>query len=473
LREVSWFSVFLSSACTRNLLQALVAVGILLPTGLFSISFEHAWLESSPLPPLSESCYTVNSMARLMGHKTLHKVMRSSGFFFLAMAFVSTTFFIQGWGADDTSSPPSQETFVELSALLRGIEAATFQCIASPLLNRNLESYQEVPYSYDVSEWNYVFTGFMDNAGGKHAIIADALFAEVTSTGKRPLQMGEIFTKADLEALRQRIFPKAMEADGRLVWDLFPGRMEHLRPVCVRLVRKLSSSKNLGVIVILPNVMPLEAFMQSSAKGNIMTIVAEDGRVMVATEPSLVGSKVHASGISGLTASPGNISVDADSLLGKYKITSYQIPSVSWSLAEFSPRSAFRQILPLLRWIVMILIIFVIIMVARDSISSPFAFIPISAVLDEESNRPGPNTPPAPPDELPRTPPSWLVELSERERQIVRLLPLGLSNKEIAAELGIKEQTVKNYLGALYIRIGVRDRVSAVILLTSQSELLK
>lgn len=60
----------------------------------------------------------------------------------------------------------------------------------------------------------------------------------------------------------------------------------------------------------------------------------------------------------------------------------------------------------------------------------------------------------------PVTPP-WLGELTEREKQILSLLAQGHSNKEIAQTIHVAEQTVKNYVSAIYCKMGVRDRVQA------------
>jgi DNA-binding NarL/FixJ family response regulator len=64
------------------------------------------------------------------------------------------------------------------------------------------------------------------------------------------------------------------------------------------------------------------------------------------------------------------------------------------------------------------------------------------------------------------TAPAWFRELAPRERSIVLLLAAGNSNKEIASKLGIAEQTVKNRLGLIYERLGVRDRVSAALIVS-------
>jgi DNA-binding NarL/FixJ family response regulator len=57
--------------------------------------------------------------------------------------------------------------------------------------------------------------------------------------------------------------------------------------------------------------------------------------------------------------------------------------------------------------------------------------------------------------------PAWLDELSNREKDILWLLANGHDNKEIAKRLYLAEQTVKNYVSAIYCKMGVRDRVQA------------
>jgi DNA-binding NarL/FixJ family response regulator len=56
-----------------------------------------------------------------------------------------------------------------------------------------------------------------------------------------------------------------------------------------------------------------------------------------------------------------------------------------------------------------------------------------------------------------------LPVLSEREVEVLRLVAVGLANKQIAARLGLREKTVKNRLSRVFAAIGVADRTSAAL----------
>ncbi len=54
--------------------------------------------------------------------------------------------------------------------------------------------------------------------------------------------------------------------------------------------------------------------------------------------------------------------------------------------------------------------------------------------------------------------------LTERECAVLREMAAGRTNKETARALDISEQTVKNHIGHIFLKLGVNDRTSAVLL---------
>ena len=51
-----------------------------------------------------------------------------------------------------------------------------------------------------------------------------------------------------------------------------------------------------------------------------------------------------------------------------------------------------------------------------------------------------------------------VCEINEKEKEIIRLVANGYSNKEIAAEMYLGEGTVRNYLSAILDKLQLRDR---------------
>jgi DNA-binding NarL/FixJ family response regulator len=87
---------------------------------------------------------------------------------------------------------------------------------------------------------------------------------------------------------------------------------------------------------------------------------------------------------------------------------------------------------------------------AGDSLLSPSV---TSRVIERMAGQPGPDA----------SRDARLDELTVRERDVLGLVVRGLSNAEIAATLVIGESTVKTHVKRILVKLGVRDRVQAVI----------
>ena len=87
---------------------------------------------------------------------------------------------------------------------------------------------------------------------------------------------------------------------------------------------------------------------------------------------------------------------------------------------------------------------------AGESLLSPAV---TTRLIDEMVRRPGPS----------RQPSVSLAALTARERETLQLIGRGLSNAEIAAAMVVSEHTVKTHVSSMLAKLGLRDRVQAVV----------
>jgi len=62
----------------------------------------------------------------------------------------------------------------------------------------------------------------------------------------------------------------------------------------------------------------------------------------------------------------------------------------------------------------------------------------------------------------PPAPPEWYDRLSRKERRILALVIEGYQNREIAAQVHVADQTVRNYISQIYDKMNAPDRVTAI-----------
>ena len=64
-------------------------------------------------------------------------------------------------------------------------------------------------------------------------------------------------------------------------------------------------------------------------------------------------------------------------------------------------------------------------------------------------------------------------KLTPREQKVMELVKQGLTNRQIATQLGLSEQTVKNHLMSAYIKLNAHNRITALIALADEEGSVK
>lgn len=84
------------------------------------------------------------------------------------------------------------------------------------------------------------------------------------------------------------------------------------------------------------------------------------------------------------------------------------------------------------------------------------------SLVDENPQKEAAGTAADPPSSENKEIPEWYIHLSPREKAILNYLIQGMTNKEIAREVHLGDQTTRNYMSSIYSKMNVEDRLSAI-----------
>jgi len=358
--------------------------------------------------------------------------------------------------------------------IISAVESLSYQFFVNHDLNALLFDYSLSSETYDVSRWNMPFSSFIEGMATTVPELEEAIFYDLRSDQKRPLTMTDSITKTIWNTVRQAVDIPAQEADGRPIWmpvSLPKANAETATShppllACARIVKFVPSGARIGLLVLLLNPERLSRAVAGSYWEDRSSLPKSDLTVLI-DDHGLIVSGIGA-GLIGLPASalvPGFPKEGFDpereqgryystqSILGrpsrKYLVLYQLLPEHRWWLCTVLPHawensSVFEYLSPLL------------LLLAGLAVQWSVRKRGLLSESRIEGSDSGIQQKPLTEAEL-----QVLHDLTPRERAILSLLALGKSNKEIAFELGLREQTVKNYLYALYRKLGVQDRVGA------------
>lgn len=364
---------------------------------------------------------------------------------------------------DSTVGLQSQEQAAQrIRAEIQSIEDLSYQFIANEDLNNILHAYGKRPNKYDGALANLSFSRYLESQRIVSAMLEEAFFIDYDEIDRIPLTMTEDFLRPEITAVRRFVWNRAIDADGVCVWmdDTFSVHGERY-VIAARLIKRLRTGEPMGVLVLLTNSGRASGLLEhpKAAKNAALPrelglIVSNTGMVMAASDDEAIGKSLA----SVLEGSPDFEEIATrrqesgrfSAQYSNHRANVFYIRIMAKGLYLVSIHADRIGSSVIRRLVVSLLFVLAAVLVV---------WLGIRSAGVQQTERPAMELSPG----FDETLPPGLPQLTSRERQLLMLLARGLSNKEIAGEFLIKEQTVKNYLRPLYDKLGVHDRVSALL----------
>jgi DNA-binding CsgD family transcriptional regulator len=342
---------------------------------------------------------------------------------------------------------------------LKTLEGLSFQFIANQDLNDSLYAYGNRANRYDVALYNLSFTRHLESQRVTATLLEDAFFLDYDEPERIPLTMTEDFLRPEIAEVRRFVWDRVVAADGAWAWIDRPLVVHGARYIAgARLIKRLKTGEPIGVLPILVSAERVALLLGEStdkrgaADGEFCALVASDGTALaVSAVPGAQGARggdeaLLRRAVEDKAEDSSRFIAETDG--GRRSVVVARVaPEGPW-LVSARPETADYGALARF-------------LAAAAVAGAATAF----GLRGSRALGAGRRAGSAVEGELPPDFPP----LSPRERRLLVLLSRGLSNKEIAWEFGIKEQTVKNYLRSVYEKIGVHDRVSALLKLRGEA----
>jgi DNA-binding CsgD family transcriptional regulator len=371
---------------------------------------------------------------------------------------------------------PLNQISINLSIKVHSYENISQQFITNQDLNQLLTNYVQDAELYDVSSQNKRFANFLDGFAFTDPDFYDAIFIDERNPKRKALTMGESLSYHFVKTFRNTAwFHKIVQADGQVLW--FPGvRVDESGQhyfLLGRRIKNLFSEQPIGVLLLVIQEKTLcyminnnyygeDHQLKASANNEYTLMIDKQGVIISSPLKNSLNHNIRQ--FLGISKSPFQIVRDGQShgsvLVNKpqksFIVVLNTVGDTKWYLANIIPiirqTKTWSSQFPMLRGLITVLLILSLLsavylgFLILIHLKSLLTFSPQPSVIT---------------DLIQKKPPVWLENLSEREKEVLCLLAYGYDNKEIAKRLYVAEQTVKNYVSAIYGKLDVHDRVQA------------